>query len=150
MWGPHSAGNRLGTQITSLRGCGWYPVGSALGAGNSSAGKEQGRQRSIPQTALPAPDIEIGLRRPVEPIMPRFSAAICDPFHNHRKKSCSARLAHETCCSGIIVLTVFDGSPRPGPINKPYKQALQISPANPLRHRAVLPLARETNCRTTH
>jgi hypothetical protein len=36
--------------------------------------KEQGRQRSIPQTALPAPDIEIGLRRPVDAIMPRFQS----------------------------------------------------------------------------
>jgi hypothetical protein len=46
--------------------------GSGVGSGNSAAGKEQGRQRSIPQTALPAPDIEIGLRRPVDAIMRRF------------------------------------------------------------------------------
>jgi hypothetical protein len=48
------------------------------GAGNPAARneprKEQGRQRSIPQTALPAPDIEIGLRRPVEAIMARFQS----------------------------------------------------------------------------
>ena len=51
------------------------------------ARKEQGRRRSIPLTALPAPDIKIGSRRPVGCIMPRDFAAICDPFHI-RKKSC--------------------------------------------------------------
>src|SRR5450631_547257 len=30
---PHSAGNRCGTQITSLRGCGWYRNRSEEGAG---------------------------------------------------------------------------------------------------------------------
>ena len=51
------------------------------------ARKEQGRRRSIPLTALPAPDIKIGSRRPVVCIVPRDFAAICDPFHI-RKKSC--------------------------------------------------------------
>ncbi len=50
------------------------------------AGKEQGRRRSIPQTALPAPDIEIGLRRPVDGTMARYFSEVCDPFHIRRKK----------------------------------------------------------------
>src|ERR1700675_152009 len=33
--------------------------------------KEQGRRRSIPPTALPAPDIKIGLRHPVNYRLPR-------------------------------------------------------------------------------
>ena len=48
--------------------------------------KEQGRQRSIPQTALPAPDIEIGLRRPVNYTLPGETAGRCEPVHTHRKK----------------------------------------------------------------
>jgi hypothetical protein len=47
---------------------------SVGGTGNPAARKEQGRRRSIPQTALPAPDIEIGLRRPVDAMMPRFQS----------------------------------------------------------------------------
>src|SRR5258706_9735186 len=64
MWEPHSASNCRGTQITSLRGCGWYHGGWG-GFGHAAGRKEQGRRRSITLTALPAPDIEIGLRRPV-------------------------------------------------------------------------------------
>src|SRR6266481_5303830 len=56
-------------------------------SGIRRARKEQGRRRSIPLTALPAPDIKIGSRRPVRCIVPRDFAAICDPFHI-RKKSC--------------------------------------------------------------
>ena len=48
--------------------------------------KEQGRRRSITLTALPAPDIEIGLRHPVNCTMPRVCTDICDPVHNQRKK----------------------------------------------------------------
>src|SRR3982074_2133723 len=48
--------------------------------------KEQGRRRSIPPTALPAPDIEIGLRHPVNCTMPRETAGVCDPVHNRHKK----------------------------------------------------------------
>jgi hypothetical protein len=56
------------------------------GRGIRPARKEQGRRRSIPLTALPAPDIKIGLRRPVECIVPRDFAVICDPFHSRQKK----------------------------------------------------------------
>ena len=56
------------------------------GSGIRRARKEQGRRRSIPLTALPAPDIKIGSRRPVGCIMPRDFAAICDPFHIRQKK----------------------------------------------------------------
>src|SRR6266852_5714647 len=71
------ASNCCGTQITSLRGCGWYH-GSLLGerSGIRRARKEQGRWRSIPLTALPAPEIKIGSRRPVRCIVPRDFAAI--------------------------------------------------------------------------
>src|SRR5258706_8801592 len=85
MWEPHSASNCRGTQITSLRGCGWYHGGWG-GFGHAAGRKEQGRRRSITLTALPAPDIEIGLRRPVDPTMPRYFADICDLFHIRRKK----------------------------------------------------------------
>jgi hypothetical protein len=53
--------------------------------------KEQGRRRSITLTALPAPDIEIGLRHPVNCTMPRNRTGICDPVHNRRKKVLAAR-----------------------------------------------------------
>jgi hypothetical protein len=48
--------------------------------------KKQGRQRSMPPTALPAPDIEIGLRHPVNHRLPRECSGKCDPFHSRRKK----------------------------------------------------------------
>src|ERR1700693_905838 len=54
--------------------------------------KEQGRRRSITLTALPAPDIEIGLRHPVNRTMPRNRTGICDPVHNRRKKVPAARV----------------------------------------------------------
>ena len=41
----------------------------------SRSRKEQGRRRSITPTALPAPDIEIGLRRPVSTACPGMSRA---------------------------------------------------------------------------
>ena len=40
----------------------------------------------MPPTALPAPDIEIGLRHPVNYILARQFTDECDPFHNRRKK----------------------------------------------------------------
>jgi hypothetical protein len=82
-------------------------AGRSGGAANHAARKEQGRRRSIPLTALPAPDIEIGSRRPVECIVARDSAGICDPFHNRRKKVAArpgdalaaARQANRRCCA---------------------------------------------------
>src|ERR1700738_1025234 len=54
------------------RGFGWH--------------KKQGRRRSITLTALPAPDIEIGLRHPVNYSLARNRADECDPFHSRYKK----------------------------------------------------------------
>jgi hypothetical protein len=48
--------------------------------------KKQGRRRSMPPTTLPAPDIEIGLRHPVNCILQRKNTDACDPFHKPREK----------------------------------------------------------------
>src|ERR1700732_1148383 len=56
------------------------------GDGVNPGYKEQGRRRSIPPTALPAPDIEIGLRHPVNYTLPREFMGMCDPVHNRHKK----------------------------------------------------------------
>ncbi|MDE5452444.1 hypothetical protein GWE18_06065 [Bradyrhizobium sp. CSA112] len=48
--------------------------------------KEQGRRRSIPSTTLPAPDIEIGSRHPVNYRMPGILTGICEPVHKGGKK----------------------------------------------------------------
>jgi hypothetical protein len=56
------------------------------GGGGFGRGKKQGRRRSMPPTALPAPDIEIGSRHPVNHRLPRESTGKCDPFHNRGKK----------------------------------------------------------------
>jgi hypothetical protein len=47
--------------------------------------KKQGRRRSIPSTTLPAPDIEIGSRHPVNYRMPGILPGMCEPFHKNRK-----------------------------------------------------------------
>ncbi|WP_156434731.1 hypothetical protein [Bradyrhizobium lablabi] len=49
--------------------------------------KEQGRRRSIPSTTLPAPDIEIGSRHPVNFRMPGIHPVMCEPVHKV-EKSC--------------------------------------------------------------
>jgi len=41
---------------------------------------------------LPAPDIEIGLRHPVNCMMPWNITGICDPVHNRREKFLAALL----------------------------------------------------------
>src|ERR1700692_4962277 len=56
------------------------------GGGTGGPAKKQGRRRSITPTALPAPDIKIGSRRPVKYILPRFFTGKCDPVHKRRKK----------------------------------------------------------------
>jgi len=61
----HSAGNRRGTQITSLRESGWSPWPMRRRFWVNSTRKKQGRRRSITPSGLASPDIEIGLRRPV-------------------------------------------------------------------------------------
>jgi hypothetical protein len=64
-------------------------VGEITGGGPSgitAPQKNKAVRRSITPTALPAPDIEIGLRRPVEATMPRILAGKCDPVHSRQKK----------------------------------------------------------------
>src|SRR4051812_2778528 len=82
-WGAHSACKPGRTQITCLRelSAGW---GTAQRGQKS--GKKQGRRRSIPSTTLPAPDIEIGSRHPVNFRMPRILTEMCEPVHKGRKK----------------------------------------------------------------
>ena len=78
MFGSPALGLLVSVSMTSVR--------ALVGAGSKSpAHKKQGRRRSITLTALPAPDIEIGLRHPVNWTMPRDRTDICDPFHNRRK-----------------------------------------------------------------
>jgi hypothetical protein len=48
--------------------------------------KKQGRRRNIPSTTLPAPDIEIGSRHPVNFRMPGIPAGMCEPVHKGGKK----------------------------------------------------------------
>jgi hypothetical protein len=64
----------------------WLDFQSSQG-GVTTAPKEQGRERSITQAALPAPDIEIGSRRPVNCILPGHPAGECDPLHKGREKA---------------------------------------------------------------
>jgi hypothetical protein len=49
------------------------------------APKKQGRRRSIPSTTLPAPDIEIGSRHPVNRSLPPNRTGICEAVHSRRK-----------------------------------------------------------------
>jgi hypothetical protein len=49
-WEPHSASNCCGTQITSLRGCGWYH-GSLLG---EEVGDTAGKKRTRPSAQYTA------------------------------------------------------------------------------------------------
>jgi hypothetical protein len=47
-------------------------LGLGFGTGLRALGKKQGRRRSITPTALPAPDIEIGFRPPVNVSCPGY------------------------------------------------------------------------------
>src|SRR5436190_18337849 len=62
---------------------GW---GEAHRAAAQKSGKKQGRRRSIPSTTLPAPDIEIGSRHPVNFRMPGILTGMCEPVHKGGKK----------------------------------------------------------------
>jgi hypothetical protein len=53
--------------------------------------KKQGRRRSIPSTTLPAPDIEIGSRHPVDFRMPGILTGMCEPVHIRRGKLAKPR-----------------------------------------------------------
>jgi hypothetical protein len=67
-------------QVTSLGGPDNKKV-DGRGIINAGGGEKQGRQRSMPLTTLPAPEIEIGSRLPVNYSMPRFCKEKCDPVH---------------------------------------------------------------------
>jgi hypothetical protein len=60
------------------------PVGE--GCYDEKSLKKQGRRRSIPSTTLPAPDIEIGSRHPVNFSMTANPACMCEPVHKGGKK----------------------------------------------------------------
>ena len=77
--GRAGSGSRENDPTAQVRGQPWgrAPIGEA---------KKQGRRRSIPSTTLPAPDIEIGSRHPVNLSLPRNRAAMCEAVHNWRKK----------------------------------------------------------------
>jgi hypothetical protein len=55
------------------------------GEGRFGGAKKQGRRRSIPSTTLPAPDIEIGSRHPVNRSLPPNRTGICEAVHSRRK-----------------------------------------------------------------
>src|SRR6478752_5898335 len=84
-WEAHSACKPARTQITCLRD-GRAGRGSAQRNGAKIDAKKQGRRRSIPSTTLPAPDIEIGSRHPVNYSMPWIRTGICEPVHTRRTK----------------------------------------------------------------
>lgn len=89
--GCSGSSSRSGCAVVALAS-GWSPdrrAGTAcdsappdIVASRWSLEKKQGRRRSITPTALPAPDIEIGLRHPVNCMMPRNITGKCDPVHN--------------------------------------------------------------------
>ena len=80
-------------QITSLRGV--RRVRRIAGSGRNHGHKKQGRRRSIPSTTLPAPDIEIGSRHPVDRSMPGIRTGKCEPVHKAAEKSDQLRRALE-------------------------------------------------------
>src|SRR5689334_1396109 len=76
MWGPpweaHSA---------NVTGKGKSPACEVRPDRVQGEGKKQGRRRSIPSTTLPAPDIEIGSRHPVNCSMQRIRTGKCEADH---------------------------------------------------------------------
>src|SRR5882757_5897374 len=62
------------------------PIGGPQRRRDVGGTKKQGRRRSIPSTTLPAPDIEIGSRHPVNCSMTRNRTGICEPVHKRRRK----------------------------------------------------------------
>src|SRR3954467_8486679 len=83
-WEAHSAWKPARTQITCLRDVSRF--GERTAACAQKSGKKQGRRRSIPSTTLPAPDIEIGSRHPVNFRMPGSLTGMCEPVHKGGKK----------------------------------------------------------------
>src|SRR6185295_1217059 len=84
-WEAHSACKLVRTQITCLRDAGrlcWGRPAQRPKIGH----KKQGRRRSIPSTTLPAPDIKIGSRHPVNFRMPGILTGMCEPVHKGGKK----------------------------------------------------------------
>src|SRR4051795_9220303 len=78
-WEAHSACKPARTQITCLRDVSRF--GERTAQRGQKSGKKQGRRRSIPSTTLPAPDIEIGSRHPVNCRMTRILTGVCEPVH---------------------------------------------------------------------
>jgi hypothetical protein len=56
-------------------------TGAACRKKSMQRDKKQGRRRSMPSTTLPAPEIKIGLRLPVNYTLPRILARKCEPVH---------------------------------------------------------------------
>jgi hypothetical protein len=83
-WEAHSACKPARTQITCLRDTG--QLGAHSATAQKSGIKKQGRRRNIPSTTLPAPDIEIGSRHPVNFRMPGIFTGMCEPVHKGGKK----------------------------------------------------------------
>jgi hypothetical protein len=83
-WEAHSACKPARTQITCLRDV--SRLGGAQRSGPKIEHKKQGRRRNIPSTTLPAPDIKIGSRHPVNFTMPGILAGMCEPVHKGGKK----------------------------------------------------------------
>src|SRR3954451_4499423 len=83
-WEAHSACKPARTQITCLRDVSRF--GERTAQRGQKSGKKQGRRRSIPSTTLPAPDIEIGSRHPVNFRMPGILTGMCEPVHKGGKK----------------------------------------------------------------
>src|SRR5438046_8209546 len=83
-WDAHSACKPARTQITCLRDV--SRLGERTAQRPKNRAKKQGRRRSIPSTTLPAPDIEIGSRHPVNFRMPGILTGMCEPVHKGGKK----------------------------------------------------------------
>jgi hypothetical protein len=84
-WEAHSACKPARTQITCLRDVSRLWEAHSATAQKSGT-KKQGRRRNIPSTTLPAPDIEIGSRHPVNFRMPGILTGMCEPVHKGGKK----------------------------------------------------------------
>src|SRR5438445_1681477 len=72
--------------------------------------KKQGRRRSMPPTTLPAPEIKIGLRLPVNCTLPRILAGKCEPVHIQQKipfgkKVAWCRSGGDKPVAGLFALT---------------------------------------------
>jgi hypothetical protein len=95
-----------------------------LPASRRSLDKKQGRRRSITPTALPAPDMEIGLRHPVNCMMPGNITGICDPVHKRREKVLTALLGRRPAGDVSANSAGTALAPRAGSLALRYRAAL--------------------------